>query len=136
MNVKDIMTPNPEYVEVDSSVHSALGKMLELDVRHLPVLQDGELVGMLSDRDIGLYSAPESEELIDLEDLHVRLKEKVSKIMQGGVLSVDVESDVPEVIRLMIDNKIGALPVVDSHEGRLVGIVSYIDVLKAAEPLL
>ena len=56
--------------------------------------------------------------------------------MQGDVLSVDEDTDVAEVIDTLIDQRIGALPVVDAHSGRLCGIVSYVDILKVARGVL
>ncbi|MCB0332956.1 MAG: CBS domain-containing protein [Bdellovibrionales bacterium] len=136
MNVSELMTKNPEYVTADETVRAALGKMLELDVRHLPVLRDGELIGMLSDRDVSLYSTPIDDEAYSLEDVHAKLDTPVSEIMNGAVLSIDEESDASELIRLMIDNRVGAIPVVAASTGDLIGIVSYIDVLRAAESVL
>jgi acetoin utilization protein AcuB len=57
------------------------------------------------------------------------MQEKISSIMTADVLSVDVESDVTEIIELMLEHKVGAVPVVDG-DGGVVGIVSYMDVLR------
>ncbi len=136
MNVKELMTKNPECVMSEETVRAALGKMLELDVRHLPVLRDGELIGMISDRDVSLYSTPIEDQAYSLEDVHAKLDTPVSEIMTGAVLSIDEESEASELIRLMIDNRVGAVPVVAASTGDLIGIVSYIDILRAAESML
>jgi CBS domain-containing protein len=72
---------------------------------------------MLSDRD--LRSARAS----DLDAL-------VTELMSADVVSVGPESDALEVIDLMIDTKVGAVPVVDDEDGSLLGIISYVDVLR------
>lgn len=59
------------------------------------------------------------------------LGEPVAEIMSSNVTSIDPEAEVEEIIDLMLENKVGALPVLDDHSGELVGIVSYVDVLRA-----
>ena len=56
---------------------------------------------------------------------------KVADFMSSGPLTVEAETDIDEVIELLLEHRVGAVPVVSS-EGTLVGIVSYVDVLKAA----
>jgi CBS domain-containing membrane protein len=134
LNIEEIMTPTPERVLVVDSIADAINKLFELDVRHLPVVdENGELVGMLSDRDLRSYSLPYAMEYTGPDEADERTSAPVSDVMQGDVISVGTDADISEVISLMIDHKVGAIPVVDSLEGGLVGIVSYIDVLRLAE---
>ncbi len=134
MNVEEIMTPNPERVYVTDSVADAINKLFEMDVRHLPVVDENdEVVGMLSDRDLRSYSLPYAMEYEGPGESDERAERAVSDVMQGDVISVGTDADLSEVISLMIDEKVGAIPVVDALEGGLVGIVSYIDVLRLAE---
>ena len=132
MEVAEIMTPNPERVDVTDSVRDALRKLVELDVRHLPVVENQELVGMLSDRDLREFVFPMASELEALNLADARFERAVSTLMKGDVISVHPETDVMEVIDLMIDHRVGAVPVVESTRGTLVGIVSYIDVIREA----
>lgn len=136
MNVSEIMTTEPECIEVTASVKDALQIMMEHDIRHVPVLDKGELKGIISDRDIRLFSAPLSDDQIDLDDMHSHLKESIIKIMKGDVLYVGPEADVKDAIELMVNYRIGAVPVVDTREESLVGIISYIDILKAVSEQL
>lgn len=134
LNAGDIMTPNPEHIESTASVQEAVNRLYELDARHLPVTDEhGELVGVLSDRDLREYEQPYE---MSFEQPGMggdeREERPVSNIMQGDVISADPEDDVSELIDIMIEHKIGAIPIVDSIEGNLVGIVSYIDILQAA----
>lgn len=132
MEVSEIMTPNPERVEVTENVRDALLKLVELDVRHLPVVERGELVGMLSDRDLREFVVPMASELEVVDTADSRFERPVSNLMKGDVIYVHPETNVTEVIGLMIDHRIGAVPVVAPSLGNLVGIVSYIDVIREA----
>lgn len=134
--VSEIMTPNPVFVNTDSTVREAIDKMLENDIRHLPVLRASKLVGILSDRDLKLHELLFDSEKINGANSEKSLELPVSEVMQTAVVAVEAEDELPSVIRLMIENKIGAVPVVDSDSFGLVGIVSYIDILKKFEEIL
>ena len=128
MNVADWMTKHPECINANESLQTALQKLIELDVRHLPVVDDGELVGMLSHRDLSGYMG---QALGDSSKYIAMLDQPVSKLMSADVISASPETELGDVIDLLLENKIGALPVVEDHLGKLVGIISYVDVLRA-----
>lgn len=133
LNASDIMTANPEYVESTASIREAINRLYELDARHLPVTDgSGELVGLLSDRDLREYEQPLDMQYEDPVETDERDERPVSNIMRGDVIYADPEDDVAELIDLIIEHKIGAIPIVDSIDGNLVGIVSYVDILRAA----
>jgi len=128
LNVEEIMTDNPISVETTTSVRKALSTLLNADIRHLPVVDQGELAGMLSDRDFREFSFdPFHDDPSSIED---RMERPVSEHMSGDVLFVEKGTDVTIVVDMMVEHKIGAVPVVDNTKS-LVGIVSYIDVLAA-----
>jgi len=105
-------------VTVGATIREAMEILQTLEIRHLPIVgASNELVGMLSDRD--LRSA--SRELLD---------KRVTEIMSADLLSVGPTAEAAEVIDLMVESKIGAVPVVDEVNGDLLGIISYIDVLR------
>ena len=136
MIVKEIMTSDPYAIKVTESVEQVLRKLSEADVRHLPVVEAGTLVGIVSDRDVrGVVPSP-LEALDDPEAAQKALSRPVSQIMSHDVLSTNPEADVAEVIDLMLENRVGAIPVVEPDSGKLIGIVSYVDVLRAARDLL
>ena len=135
MIISEIMTANPATVEVGATIADALDVLTELNVRHVPVVDNGRLVGLLSDRDLRTYALPARIEFNNPEIAAKRLQHDVSELMSGDVMSVGPEDSVNELVRMMIDYKFGAVPVVD-FEGHLVGIVSYLDVLRAVEDLL
>jgi acetoin utilization protein AcuB len=129
MVVQEIMSEQPFAIEANQTVREAMHRLLSQDIRHLPVLDQGLLVGMLSDRDVrSLASEALTGESTD------QLSLPVSDIMSGDPISVSPETEITEVIDLMLEHKVGALPVV--AEDKLVGIVSYIDVLRFARTAL
>lgn len=135
MIVRDIMSPEPYAASVTSSVRHILRMISEADVRHLPILEEGALVGIVSDRDLrGL-----DERVATTEDPEARrraLAEPVSSIMTSSVVSVGPDDEVADAIDLMIEHRIGAVPVVEAGSDKLVGIVSYVDALRVARDFL
>ncbi|MEY3012950.1 MAG: hypothetical protein RIT45_1685 [Pseudomonadota bacterium] len=129
MDVSEIMTHAPLSVGSDARVADALDLMYEHDIRHVPVIDDGELVGMLSDRDL--------RDFLRAEDGYRRAQGVgVTEVMSADAISVEPEAEISEVIDVMLENKIGAVPVVDGHSDKVVGIVSYVDVLAVAREAL
>lgn len=130
MVVSEVMTPNPATADATASIRAVMRKLIDLDVRHLPILEDGELVGIISDRDLREVTSrlvAEGETRIDRV-----LDRPIADVMSADVLSVDPETDLEDVVDLMIEHRVGALPVVSPGTDDLVGIVSYVDVLRAA----
>lgn len=137
MVVEDIMTRDPVTIEANASVSDALRALHDLDARHLPVVDGSELVGMLSDRDVRPVEDDALDDSMDPDTTFgAGLDVAVSEIMSSSVSSVSPEDDVVDAIDLMISQRVGALPVVDAASGDLVGIVSYVDILRAARDLL
>ena len=134
MLAKDIMTENPVTATELMPVAEALGLLYELDVRHLPVVRGSELAGIVSDRDLRAFSAPSEDEAI--EALERARTSNIGSFMNTDPICVDPETDVKEIVELMLSNRVGALPVCDLDTGDLLGIVSYVDVLRAIQPAL
>ncbi len=131
IDVSEIMTRNPERIEATEPVQEAVNRLFELDIRHLPVVDGyGDLVGIISDRDLQEFSQPYEMQFENAAPSEEREATPVSDIMSGDVMSVSPGDDVDEVIDLMIEQKVGAVPVVDALDGNLVGIVSYVDILR------
>ncbi len=136
MIVRELMTRDPATVTPEATVAEAWDLMRELDIRHVPVVQDGALVGMLSDRDlvyldVGRVLAAEGVDAVRRE-----LSTPVLKVMTSDVIFVESDAEVGDVVELLIENKIGAVPVVRPETREVVGIVSYIDALRALQDLL
>jgi acetoin utilization protein AcuB len=130
----DVMTEDPATISMTATVGDAVRMLHTLDVRHLPVVDDeGTLVGMLSDRDLRGLSFPEMIGDEYIGSIQTALDAPVSSLMTSDVAAVEVEDGVSLIIELMLDRKIGAVPVVNSDD-TLVGIVSYVDLLRQLLP--
>jgi CBS domain-containing protein len=122
-------------VSEDTTVGDALQLLSEQPIRHLPVLRNGEVVGMLSDRDFRHLGLTTVTDIEHSDQVRARLTTPVSELMTGGVITVEPSTEVTEIIDIMVDEKVGALPVVDEHTNNLVGIISYVDVLRSLRDL-
>lgn len=131
MRAGTLMTTYPVTVTPEATVAEALDLMRDLDVRHLPVVERGSLVGMLSDRDLRHVNL--SRLLTDPDALRRELAAPVAELMRSDVICVEAETDLSDVIELLLEHKIGALPVIQPDTQAVVGIVSYIDVLRAVQ---
>ena len=131
--VSELMTPHPKTLDVAATVRAAVTLMNELDVRHIPVLDQGDLVGVLSDRDLKLALGAEGQ---DAEAWSRQLELPVTQIMSSDVITVGSEDDVRDAIDTMLDNRLSSVPVVTEDPPELVGILSYVDVLRAARDAL
>lgn len=130
MQIREIMTQNPLTARLGTSVFEAIRTLESEQIRHLPITEVGELIGIVSDRDLLRFS--HSALLEDPDAARTRLQVPVSEIMTADPACIAPEDDIDDAIDLMLENRIGALPVVDEAEGRLVGILSYVDVMRAA----
>jgi acetoin utilization protein AcuB len=130
MRVRDVMTASPITVPPDTPVLDARHLMLERRIRHLPVTDErGELMGIITDRDIRLNLPSQATSLSVWEINHLLARLTVDKVMTQAVLTVGPDRGARDAAQLMLDHTIGALPVVDG--GRLVGIVTETDLLRA-----
>lgn len=130
ISAAELMTENPRIVQSDDLIEEAIDVLQTMDFRHLPVVEEnGELVGMLSDRDLRALDLLYSHDAEAASRAQQRARQPVATLMSGNVVSVGPDADVTELMELMLENKIGALPVVDG-EGAVVGIVSYVDVFR------
>ncbi len=130
MNAEQIMTSNPIAVGPTTTVGEAVELMLEKNFRHLPVLEGSRLVGMLSDRDLRSVAYGSALAGGDLDEFQAQSARPVSDLMSGGVVSVSPSSSIAEVAQLMLEEGVGAVPVVEAASDTLIGIVSYVDVLR------
>jgi len=133
MRVEDIMTSRVFTVEPQDLIDRAFFLILYEGIRHLPVVEKGKVVGIISDRDMYKALGPKSnsnaiEVGANSAELHVAPK-KVQHIMHRGVITVQRETYASVAAALMADKKIGALPVV-GKDNMLVGILSATDILR------
>ncbi|WP_394844160.1 CBS domain-containing protein [Pendulispora brunnea] len=133
MTVTEIMTQNPRTVHPTDAIGDAVDALQSLNIRHLPVVDDeGSLVGILSDRDLGPVMRALTADA-EVEDSVVPLSNRcVADFMTSAVISVDLDAEIEEAVDRMLYERVGAVPVVDG-DSKVVGIVSYVDVLRALE---
>jgi CBS domain-containing protein len=125
--VRRAMTRRPASVGPEDALGYAAGAMVHGGFRHLPVIDaDARLVGMLSERDLRTRLGTELERFP--EAARALLAESVEETMRPDPIRVGPSTSLRQVLEILSDEKIGAVPVVDRRE-RLVGIVSYLDLL-------
>lgn len=135
MIASEIMTENPRTIRQTASVRDAIDVLQELSIRHLPVVDESDtLVGMLSDRDLGALMKSLADVGAESNDVIVPLaRRKVSELMSADPISVEEDTDVSSIIETMLEERIGAVPVLDG-DGIVTGIISYVDILRALAP--
>jgi acetoin utilization protein AcuB len=131
-----MMTRQPVTMDITGTVQEAADLMVAADVRHIPVVEHGTLVGMISDRDVRSYMLPRSERIFQADEERARLAESISAVMPSEVMTIRPDTPVAELLDIMLEEKIGAVPVLAPDTGELIGMVSYIDVLRAVRPFL
>ena len=129
MKVRELMTTKPLTVPVDTPVVEARRTMLEHRFRHLLVTDGGRLAGIVTDRDIRLNMPSPATSLSVWEINYLLARMTVGSVMTTSVITVTPNRDVVEAARIMLDHKIGALPVVDG--GTIIGIMTETDIMRA-----
>jgi CBS domain-containing protein len=129
-----MMTRHPVTIDITGTVQDAADMMFGADVRHLPVVTNHTLVGMISDRDVRSYVLPRSEQILHPDEARARLAESVRAVMRSDVLTVRPDTPGAALLDILLKEHIGAVPVLAPDTGELIGIVSYIDVLRAVRP--
>jgi len=127
MKVVDIMTRDPLTVTPTETIGQADELMNTNKIRQLPVVQGKDLVGIVTDRDIRSFLSGSLLEGVEARE--EALNTKIREIMTTEPMTLSPDDDLQEAVEIMIDEKIGGIPVVDEAEG-LVGIVTYVDVLR------
>lgn len=134
--VRELMTEDPITVAPDVSLEQVLGIMQQASIRHLPVVDDEGLVGVVSDRDLKfIHGLPGVFDHVGKEDIEAVLDDPISLVLKSrflvdrDVTTLDPNDSVEEAVDIFVSTKIGAIPVVDVHQ-EVVGIVSDVDVLR------
>ena len=129
MLVSNWMSKNVITVDVDDSMHDAMKRMKEKEIRMLPVLKKGKLVGVVTDRDIKRASASDATTLDVHELLYLVSKINVGNIMTKYPVTVPQNFTVEETAEVLLKHKISGVPVVDQN-GQLVGIITQTDLFR------
>lgn len=129
LRVRDLMTQSPLTVTPDTAVHEARELMRQHAIRHLPVVQKGRLVGIITDSDIRL-ALPSPATSLSVWELNYLLDQlTVGEVMTHFVVTTAPDRHVHEAIGRMLRFKVGALPVVENHQ--VVGLLTRTDILRA-----
>lgn len=128
----DAMTEPAVSVSPTDSLLDAAKLMVDHQVRHLPVVEDGAVVGMLSDRDIRTVAGDPVRYVQSREGDGARML-SVRDAMSPTALTIPSDRPLRELANELADERVGALPIVDA-DGKLIGIVSYVDALRALAP--
>ena len=124
-DISKFMTMVPKTIGFDQTLSKAEKVMNELKIRHLPVLDGGKLVGILSERDIKIVSS-----FKDVDPSKVTVEEAYT----ADPYITTPEAKLDEVVEMMASHKYGCVLVADNH--KLVGIFTWIDALNAMKELL
>jgi acetoin utilization protein AcuB len=124
------MTPKPRTVTTGTSLKAALELLKSNPFRHLPVVdQDGKLTGIVTERSL-LQSSPTSATTLSVFEVDYILSHtQVGQVMHSSVITVGPELPIEEAARIMIDHRIGCLPVIE--QDTLIGIISDTDIFRA-----
>jgi acetoin utilization protein AcuB len=129
MNVRDLMTTSPITVGPETPVLDARQLMIDKRFRHVLIAEGPKLLGIVTDRDIRLNLPSPATSLSVWEINYLLARLTVESVMTKSLVTVSPRQDTRDAARLMLDHKIGALPVVDG--GQLVGIITETDLLRA-----
>lgn len=128
VQVRDIMSRNVVSISADDTLRIVKEIMEHGSVRHLPVVRRGDLVGVVSQRDLlkaslsNVMGLPAEEQSLFLEGV------SIAEVMSAPPITVGADASVQEAARLMGERKIGCLPVIEGD--KFVGIVTETDVLR------
>lgn len=123
--VEEFTTPDPISIEESLSFAELLKLMTSQNIRHLPVMRDGELAGIISDRDVRLFAGMPAADRADLT---------AADIMSEDLISVDASTPLDQVAQLMSAEKISSLIVTENDE--FLGIFTASDALNALIEIL
>ncbi len=128
MRIKDVMTRNPITVDSETLVVDAQRIMKENNIRRLPIMDKGKLVGIVTKHDL-LEASPSPATSLSVFELNYLLsKMKVKEIMKKNPLTLTPDTPFEEALRLGQEKKIGSFPVVEN--GKLVGIATESDIIR------
>jgi CBS domain-containing protein len=116
--IRDVMTPGPETIQADRPAAEAAKLMKEADAGMIPVIDNGNLLGTVTDRDIAIRLVAEGKDP----------QTPVREIATTDPITVEPDRDLDEALQLMAKHQVRRLPVVES--GRLVGVLAQADVAR------
>jgi CBS domain-containing membrane protein len=131
--VTEIMTGSPVTLKPEDTLDLANDIISLGRIRHIPVVDDGRLVGLLSERDLMGAAASHVFRLKQRSKSALLKSVLIRDVMKKRVVTVAPETSIKDTARLMADKKIGCVPVVSN--GAIVGLVTTTDILRYVERL-
>ncbi|GMV79186.1 MAG: hypothetical protein AMXMBFR7_03700 [Planctomycetota bacterium] len=136
MKISEIMRAPAKTISPEAGLDRALVMMRQQRIRHLPVVENGQLVGLITDRDLRLSMVESEGPEKHPPGMYLPALTKVRTVMIQDVLVTYPEDPVPEKAQLMAEKKIGCLPVLEPGSRKVIGIVTETDLLKFLARLL
>lgn len=130
MQVETIMTTRVVTVEMDDRLSVIKDIFEQAHFRHLLVIEEGQMIGIISDRDLLQALSPYLDSAAEQSRDTETLNRRAHQIMTRDPVTVSSHQTLAYAARLMLDKKVSCLPVLD--QGQLVGVLSWKDLLKAA----
>ena len=135
MVIEDVMSRSVVTLKPEQTLRDAIDLLRSKHIRHLPVVEGGKLVGIVSDRDVkrttpSLVGGIERDEYDEALDAT-----KVSRFMTRDPITVSPRTGLKAAVAIFIERKVGALPVI-GPDGALAGIVTEIDLLRVLHGML
>lgn len=127
MVVKKFMVTESVTLAPNDSFKKAINIVQDKGIRHLPVIDDGNVVGIVTDRDLGKASPSSATSLSVFELNYLLASITIGDIMTKDPITIDANAPVEEAAKLIDEHKIGALPV--TEKGRYVGLITKSDVV-------
>jgi len=134
MRVREWMSPHLITAAPTTPVAEAREVMRRKRIRHLVVMEGEHLAGIITDRDIRLNLPSPASSLSVWEVNYLLAKLTVGRVMSRSVITIDPDRPIAEAVDLMLEHKIGALPVTEGT--RVVGIITETDLLRAFARML
>ncbi|MGD9819012.1 MAG: CBS and ACT domain-containing protein [Desulfomonilaceae bacterium] len=130
MLVKDWMSRKVVTVNVNDSMQHAINRLMEHDISMMPVMEDGKLVGIVTDRDLKRAS-PSDAVMLDIQRiLYLLSKLEVGAIMSRYPITLSPDHTMEEAAEIMLSNKISGCPVLD-ESNHIVGMLTKSDIFRA-----
>ncbi len=126
--VEEVMSRDVATLEESDLVLHLLDTMKAMKFRHMPVVDEDRLIGLLSERDVLALSASNLLPHADEQDKQLQARTRVADVMVTELATVSPKTPLIEAARLMLDRRLGCLPVVDEHNA-LVGILTSSDLV-------
>jgi len=121
-SIREVMTPGPETIQADRPAAEAAKLMKDADAGMIPVMDNGQLLGAVTDRDIAIRVVAEGK---DPQSTPVR------EIASTDIVTIEPDRDLAEALQLMAKHQVRRLPVVE--QGRLVGVLAQADAAREGD---